>query len=120
MIPARSRFPFEVRRIARLIVRFFGGEPVGTVVREADGALQVGGQTPEPQRLLSDLIEQIRREPVFLLTGGEKSSEEGWRRVMVRRTCFPDDPDYLKALGDILFRSKASLLNRRIQGEVEE
>lgn len=58
---------------------------------------------------------------MFLLTGGGKSSEEGWRRVTVRRTCFPDDPDYLKALGEILFKSKASLLNRRIQGEeVEE
>ena len=40
--------------------------------------------------------------------------------MTVRRTCFPDDPDYLKALGDILFKSKASLVNRRIQGEVEE
>lgn len=40
--------------------------------------------------------------------------------MAVRRTCFPDDPDYLKALGEILFGSKASLLNRRIQGEGEE
>jgi len=106
--------------MTRLAVRFFGGESVGMVLQKPDGSLQVQGETTELELLLSSLIERITQEPVYLVTGREEQTKDGLQRVTVRQPCVAGHTDYLRAVADTLLSSKATLLNRRFRGEIEE
>ena len=105
--------------MSRLSVRFFGGQPAGTIVQEADGALRVQGETSELEQALSSLVDSLAGDALFLLTGRGERIEDGWRRVTLRRRCVPGDEDYLRALADTLLRHRTTLFDRRIRGEME-
>lgn len=103
--------------VKKLTVLQFGGTKLGTVIQEPDGALTVEGETPEVEAALRALVEQIASAPLSYRTGRQVETDEGVKRITVKKTVKRGEPDYLNALADALPRY--TLLGKRIRGFVE-
>jgi hypothetical protein len=104
----------------RLTASFLDGRHIGTITQDSEGSLQVLGETPELGHALADLIHQIAKGPLYLVTGHEQETRHGFRWITARKECVPGDEDYLRALADTLLRADATLLGDWIQAEVLE
>ncbi len=104
--------------MAKLIVRQFGGNHVGAVTPTTGGALAVQGATPQFERELRALLNDIAAPTLAYRTGQEERTAEGVAHQTVVKQCHKDDPDYLRALCDLLPQHQIG--GKRVRGVVVE
>lgn len=103
--------------MAKISVKQLGGGIIASIQVEADGTWSVEAQTPQMAAALHDLVARLTAHPIPLISGREEKDASGKRFVSVRKLCHKGDPDYARALADVL--RKHTLLGMRIRGVVE-
>lgn len=103
--------------MSKILVKQLGGGVIGSIHVQGDGSWTIEAQSPEITHALRDLVRQITAQPIPFITGREERDAHGTRFVTIRKMCAKGDPDYARALADVLH--KHTLLGKRIRGAVE-